>query len=95
MRDKLQSDAHLKSLIEQHVRSAASAGLVVPVAVQKPRVLTAKFPEGVTYKRTDNYYWLRDDKRCTAVGVDVCQCFVPLLTARSEQAACHIALKHS
>ncbi len=39
-------------------------GHIAPLAESRPRVLTAKFAIGVTDRRTDNYYWLRDDKRC-------------------------------
>jgi len=40
--------------------SELSQGVVMPVAIRKPRLLTAKFAGGVSDRRTDTYYWLAD-----------------------------------
>lgn len=60
--------------------SHAGTGIVPPMAAVHPKTLTATFPNGtISDKRTDNYYWLQDAKRCARTNPR-CNLNVPCVT---------------
>lgn len=60
--------------------SRAGTGIVPPMAAVHPKTLTATFPNGtISDKRTDNYYWLQDAKRCARQNPH-CNLTVPCVT---------------